>query len=118
MSWGDGEFSYQPALDGVRGLAVAFVVAFHLGLPWAVGGYLGVSVFFTLSGFLITSLLLTEYARTGRIEIKAFYLRRARRLLPAALVCIAGVTLLAAAGVFQSRTGARVEILSATFDVA
>ena len=118
VGWADERSSYQPALDGVRGLAVAFVVGFHLGLPWAAGGYLGVSVFFTLSGFLITWLLLQEHERTGRIDIRAFYLRRARRLLPAALVCIAAVTALLAAGVLQERTGARVEVYSATFEVA
>jgi peptidoglycan/LPS O-acetylase OafA/YrhL len=117
VAWGEEKFSYQPALDGVRGLAVAFVLAFHLGLPWATGGYLGVSVFFTLSGFLITSLLLGEHERSGRIDIRAFYLRRARRLLPASLVCIAGVTVLLATSVLQ-RSGARGEVFSATFEAA
>ncbi|MEY2460367.1 MAG: hypothetical protein QOG30_2197, partial [Acidimicrobiaceae bacterium] len=117
MAWGEEKFSYQPALDGVRGLAVAFVLAFHLGVPWATGGYLGVSVFFTLSGFLITSLLLGEHEQSGRIDIGAFYLRRARRLLPASLLCIGGVTVLLATGVLQ-RTGARSEVFSATFEAA
>jgi peptidoglycan/LPS O-acetylase OafA/YrhL len=118
VAWGEERFSYQPALDGVRGLAVAFVLAFHLGVPWATGGYLGVSVFFTLSGFLITSLLLAEHEQAGRIDIRAFYLRRARRLAPAALVCIGGVTALLATGVLQERTGARAEVFSATFEAA
>jgi len=97
---------------------VAFVVAFHLGVPWATGGYLGVSVFFTLSGFLITSLLLSEHERTGRIGIRAFYLRRARRLLPAALLCIGGITALLVTGVLPAGTGARAEVFSALFEAA
>jgi peptidoglycan/LPS O-acetylase OafA/YrhL len=79
---------YFAGLDGVRGLAVAGVLLFHAGFPWMIGGYLGVSTFFTLSGFLITSLLLAERASNGRIELKAFWLRRFRRLMPAALACL------------------------------
>src|SRR5262245_2789208 len=74
---------YLPGLDGIRAIAVAAVVAYHLRVPFFDGGLLGVSVFFTLSGYLITSLLVQELARTGRIRLKAFWLRRARRLLPA-----------------------------------
>ena len=73
------------SLDGIRGLAVAAVVAFHSGYPWARGGYLGVSVFFTLSGYLITSLLVAEH-RAGGVRLTSFYRRRAGRLLPAATV--------------------------------
>ena len=80
-----------PALDGLRGLAVAGVLAFHTGAGWAEGGFLGVSAFFTLSGFLICSLLLDEHARSGTIDLRAFWARRARRLLPAALVALLGV---------------------------
>ena len=85
---------YRPALDGIRALAVLAVVAYHLGYPLIRGGYLGVDVFFVLSGFLITSLLLTEFDATGRIwiDLVRFWGRRARRLLPAImvlLVCIA-----------------------------
>jgi peptidoglycan/LPS O-acetylase OafA/YrhL len=76
-------FAHRPALDGLRGLAVLGVIAFHLGYPWAGGGFLGVDIFFVLSGYLITSLLLTERSRTGRIDLGAFWARRARRLLPA-----------------------------------
>ena len=75
--------AYNPAIDGIRGLAVGAVLLFHGGFPWARGGYLGVSTFFTLSGFLITSLLLGEQARSGRIGLTAFWARRLRRLLPA-----------------------------------
>src|SRR6516162_2448987 len=86
-----------PALDGVRGIAVVAVLFFHAGFSWAKGGWLGVSVFFTLSGFLITSLLLRDWERHGRILFGTFYSRRARRLLPAALVTLAAVSLLAPA---------------------
>jgi peptidoglycan/LPS O-acetylase OafA/YrhL len=79
------------ALDGMRGLAVAAVLCFHAELGFAPGGFLGVSAFFTLSGFLITRLLLTERTRTGGIGLGAFWARRARRLLPAAGVALAGV---------------------------
>lgn len=76
--------SYNAALDGIRGLAVAAVLAFHGGFAWARGGYLGVSTFFTLSGFLITTLLLSEHRSTGGIDLRGFWARRMRRLLPAA----------------------------------
>jgi peptidoglycan/LPS O-acetylase OafA/YrhL len=91
---------YQPALDGVRAIAVLMVLAFHLELPGAQGGYLGVSIFFTLSGFLITRLLITEYDRAGKISMGRFYGRRIRRLLPASLLAMALVIALAAAGIF------------------
>jgi peptidoglycan/LPS O-acetylase OafA/YrhL len=74
----------------MRALAVGLVVLFHVGVPWIPGGYIGVDVFFVISGFLITRLLLTERLATGRIRLGNFYIRRARRLLPAlALVVIA-----------------------------
>ena len=87
---------YQPALDGVRALAVLAVLAFHAEVPGFSGGYLGVSVFFTLSGFLITSLLVNEAETTGRVSAGAFYARRARRLLPASVLCIGLIVVLAA----------------------
>src|ERR1700751_2081433 len=70
-----------PALDGLRAIAVALVLAGHGGIPGVNGGFIGVDVFFVLSGFLITSLLLDELRRTGRIELTGFWIRRARRLL-------------------------------------
>jgi peptidoglycan/LPS O-acetylase OafA/YrhL len=79
------------ALDGARGMAVAGVLLFHGG--HLLGGYLGVDFFFTLSGFLITSLLLAESARTDRVGLGAFWARRARRLLPALVVLMVGVAL-------------------------
>jgi peptidoglycan/LPS O-acetylase OafA/YrhL len=79
------------ALDGVRGLAVTLVLAFHLGLPGTPGGWVGVDVFFGLSGYLITTLLVGEWRATGRISFPRFWARRARRLLPALLVMLPGV---------------------------
>jgi peptidoglycan/LPS O-acetylase OafA/YrhL/lysophospholipase L1-like esterase len=82
---------YMPGLDGLRALAVLAVIAYHLGVGWAPGGLLGVGVFFTLSGYLITDLLLGRYDNTGRLELADFWLRRARRLLPALFVMLAVV---------------------------
>jgi peptidoglycan/LPS O-acetylase OafA/YrhL len=78
----------MPGLDGLRGLAVLAVLAFHQGFGWARGGYLGVSLFFTLSGFLIASLVIHEVSSTGRLALRAFWARRLRRLAPAALVAL------------------------------
>ena len=82
---------YVPALDGVRALAVTGVVAYHLGLGWASGGYLGVDLFFVLSGFLITSLLVEEWSNTGTVRLGRFWGHRARRLLPALLLMLVAV---------------------------
>lgn len=91
-----GRLHRWPGLDGVRGVAVIFVVLHHTYLlPVYSFGSLGVTMFFTLSGFLITSLLLDQRVRIGRIQLGSFYLRRARRLLPALLAFMAAVTLLA-----------------------
>ena len=79
------------AIDGLRAVAVLAVLLFHADLGVAPGGFLGVSVFFTLSGYLITSLLLREHATDGTISIRRFYVRRWRRLIPSAWVCIAAV---------------------------
>jgi len=84
---------YLPALDGLRALAVSGVVAYHLGMGWMSGGYLGVDLFFVLSGFLITSLLLEEWITTARIRLASFWARRARRLLPALFLLLAAIGL-------------------------
>src|SRR5580698_739365 len=84
---------YLPALDGLRAFAVAGVFAYHLGFGWASGGYLGVDLFFVLSGFLITSLLLEEWVTTARIKLAAFWARRARRLLPALFLVLGAIAL-------------------------
>src|SRR6516225_5035441 len=103
---------YRRWLDGLRGLAILMVLAFHLGyLP---GGSLGVDVFFVLSGFLITTLLVEEWNRRGSISLKTFYLRRALRLLPAFLTLLLLCTL---AGLFlssaQERPARRQEVIVA-----
>lgn len=77
------QFRYIPALDGVRGIAILVVMAFNGHLLGMQGGFIGVDIFFVLSGFLITSLLVQDFRRTSRIGFKNFYLRRALRLLPA-----------------------------------
>ena len=84
---------HLPALNGLRGVAVIGVVAYHLQLGWAQGGYLGVDLFFVLSGFLITTLLLEEWVGIGRIDLAAFWGRRARRLLPALFLVVAALAL-------------------------
>jgi peptidoglycan/LPS O-acetylase OafA/YrhL len=88
-----GRLGYRPALDGLRGVAVLLVLAQHANVPFfAQGGTVGVTLFFVLSGFLITSILRDERATTGRTDFRGFYLRRARRLLPALALLLVGVT--------------------------
>ena len=82
-------WGHVPALDGFRGAAVTAVLLFHGGVSWAKGGFLGVDAFFVLSGLLITSLLLDEADRDGRIDLPHFWSRRFRRLLPALLLVVA-----------------------------
>ncbi len=84
---------FRPDVEGLRAVAVIAVVAFHLRLGWASGGFVGVDVFFVLSGFLITRLLLKELAATGSLALRAFWARRARRLLPAATLVIVATVL-------------------------
>ena len=109
---------YVPALDGIRALAVVAVLLFHAGVPGTSGGYLGVSLFFTLSGFLMGSLLLRERGGTGRIDYMRFWERRCRRLLPAALVTLGGVAVLAPHLQTSARPGLRGDLLSALGYVA
>jgi len=87
---------HVPQLDGLRGVAVAAVVVYHLEPDLLPGGFLGVDVFFVLSGFLIGSLLLAEAESSGRIDLRTFYVRRARRLMPASLLLLAAVVVYAA----------------------
>src|ERR1700751_242572 len=82
---------YMPGLDGLRALAVLAVIAYHLNVGWAQGGLLGVGVFFTLSGYLITDLLLQHWNSSHGLGLSSFWLRRARRLLPALIVMLAVV---------------------------
>jgi len=81
---------YNPALDGLRAIAVLAVLAFHAGAPLAGGGFVGVDLFFVLSSFLITTILAKEHASTGRIAVARFYWRRALRLYPTLLLLLAG----------------------------
>src|SRR5689334_12653193 len=83
-----GKLGYQPALDGLRGLALLAILFYHAGFSWAPGAFLSVSTFFTLSGFLITALLLQDHAKSQRINRRSFYSRRIRRLLPTSLLAI------------------------------
>ncbi|GIF18583.1 peptidoglycan/LPS O-acetylase OafA/YrhL [Actinoplanes tereljensis] len=94
--------SFRPDIEGLRAIAVLLVVAAHTGVPFLSGGYVGVDVFFVISGFLITSLLLREAEQTGRISVPRFYARRAMRLLPAAAVVL--ITTLVAARLFLPLT--------------
>jgi peptidoglycan/LPS O-acetylase OafA/YrhL len=111
--------SYIPALDGIRAFAVLGVMAYHGGIPWLPAGFLGVDAFFVLSGFLITSLLISEWQRRRTIGLGRFWARRARRLLPALLLLLVFVVLyanlVAPAGTYP---GLRLDSLSTLFYVA
>ena len=85
---GDPTEGFRPDLEGLRAVAVVLVLLYHASVPEFAGGYIGVDVFFVLSGFLITGLLLREVRRTGTISLPTFYARRARRLLPAAALVL------------------------------
>lgn len=94
------EHRYHPALDGLRAVAVICVVLFHAGATSgladiAPGGFIGVSVFFTLSGYLVTTVLLREIADTGGLDVRRFWARRIRRLAPASLTVVIGAVVLA-----------------------
>jgi peptidoglycan/LPS O-acetylase OafA/YrhL len=84
-------FGYKPALDGLRAVAVGSVMAFHFGADGFEGGFLGVDTFFVLSGYLITSLLLSEWGRTRTLDLLAFWTRRAKRLLPALFLVLVAI---------------------------
>jgi peptidoglycan/LPS O-acetylase OafA/YrhL len=99
------QLKYQPALDGLRGVAVAAVLLYHGGVGWSPGGFLGVDIFFVLSGYLITSLLVAEQGSSGSIRLGRFWTRRARRLLPA-LFCVVAVVVIHAVVVGGNAPGA------------
>lgn len=88
--------TYMPSLDGIRALSVLAVIIYHANKVWLPGGFLGVEVFFVISGYLITLLLLAESEKNGSISLKEFWWRRARRLLPALWVVVLGVVVFAA----------------------
>jgi peptidoglycan/LPS O-acetylase OafA/YrhL len=102
---------YQPSLDGLRALSVAVVLLYHAGFSWMHGGFFGVEVFFVVSGFLITSLLLDERERTDGISFRNFWLRRARRLFPALFAVLLAVAVWAAlAGSAEQQSQVRRDI--------
>ena len=84
---------YQPGLDGLRAISVIAVILYHAGFGWMTGGFLGVEVFFVVSGYLITSLLIDERESSGSVSLRGFWTRRARRLFPALAVVLVAVTL-------------------------
>ena len=83
MTQSRGQMKYQPGLDGLRAISVVAVLLYHAGFDWIPGGFFGVEVFFVVSGFLITSLLISESEQNGAISLRAFWMRRIRRLIPA-----------------------------------
>jgi peptidoglycan/LPS O-acetylase OafA/YrhL len=105
--------TYIPGLDGLRALAVLAVLVYHARPEWLPGGFLGVEVFFVISGFIITRGLLQEWQEHGRINLRGFWLRRARRLLPALFLLLAGV--MAYATIFETDVvaGLRTDVLAA-----
>ncbi len=88
MSQGVSKLSYIPELDGLRGAAILSVMVFHSGALFLKGGFIGVDIFFVLSGFLITTLLIQEFDESGSVSLKNFYMRRVLRLVPAFVVLL------------------------------
>ena len=93
---GSRRMGYQPGLDGLRAISVVAVMLYHGGFGWMSGGFFGVEVFFVVSGYLITSLLLDEREQQQRVSLEQFWLRRARRLLPAVFTMLVAVSIWAA----------------------
>lgn len=109
---------YVPALDGLRALSVLWVIGYHAGVPYLGGGFLGVEVFFVVSGYLITSLLLSELERRGSVSLLQFWSRRARRLLPALFTVLAAALLLARAQAPEALAQTRDDALAAVLYVS
>jgi peptidoglycan/LPS O-acetylase OafA/YrhL len=108
--------AYRPYLDGMRAVAILAVLVYHLDRDWLPGGYLGVDIFFVLSGYLITMLLLDEHRATGRIDLPAFWSRRVRRLLPALLVLlVAMAVVIGIVGDVLTQGRARSDLLATLF---
>jgi peptidoglycan/LPS O-acetylase OafA/YrhL len=112
-----GEMGYLPGLDGVRAIAIIGVLLYHAGLDPVPGGFLGVDVFFVLSGFLITSLIIEQFQRSGTIDFKKFYLGRARRLLPALFLMLLVVGIAVALIYQDSAAQFRADALASIFYV-
>jgi peptidoglycan/LPS O-acetylase OafA/YrhL len=106
---------YRPGLDGLRAIAVIAVFAYHARIDWLPGGFLGVDLFFVLSGYLITSLLLVEWEARNRIDLRRFWLRRARRLLPALVVVVLASLVLSAIFARQDLAHTRSDVFSSLF---
>ncbi|MBU3690321.1 MAG: hypothetical protein B7C54_04370 [Acidimicrobiales bacterium mtb01] len=113
-----GRLGYRPSLDGLRALSVIAVILYHAGLTWIPGGFLGVEVFFVVSGFLITALLLAEHVGTGAVDLRQFWLRRARRLLPALFVMLSAVLVVSAFVRTESGPDFRRDVLPSLFYVS
>ena len=94
-------FGHVAGLDGLRGIAIILALCYHAHMSFATGGFVGVTMFFTLSGFLITSLLLREFDRNGKVDLGRFWSRRFRRLLPAGYATIALVVVMGAVGIWD-----------------
>ena len=105
--------TYLPGLDGLRALAVLAVMFYHAGVGFMVGGFLGVDVFFVISGFLITSLLLSERSQADHTNLKAFWWRRARRLLPALFLLLLVTVIFSVLFLPDELTGLRGDVVSA-----
>lgn len=106
------QLGYRPALDGLRALSVLAVMLYHADIGWLSGGFLGVDVFFVLSGFLITSLLVREWSTTSALDLTAFWMRRGRRLLPGLFVVLIAVALYCVALPDASQPGIRGDALA------
>ena len=112
-------FQYRPEIDGMRAVAILPVIIYHLNGNWLPGGYLGVDIFFVLSGYLITTLLILEYEKNQRVDLVGFWSRRIRRLMPALFLILLAIAIYFA--FFSSsfdRIGLRSDLLSALFYVA
>src|SRR5215212_6034363 len=105
--------SYSPGLDGLRAIAVMAVLLYHADLSWIPGGFLGVEVFFVISGYLISALLLAEWHQKGTINLKDFWLRRARRLLPALYVLLVVTMTFAVVFLPGEVAGLRADVIAA-----
>ncbi len=112
---------YRPEIDGLRAVAVLLVVLYHVGVPGITGGFIGVDVFFVISGYLITSLLVLEAETRGRISLSSFYARRIRRLFPALMVVVVVTLLLGAVWllpVFSEQTDLAKSAIATAFYVS
>lgn len=109
---------YSPALDGVRALAVLAVLFYHARVGWMRGGFLGVEVFFVISGYLITSLLLAEWIQCGHVDLRRFWLRRGRRLVPALVTLVLAAVAFTAVFLPTEGAGLRGDALSSLVGVS